>query len=87
MDKMQPPVVPTYCLYGFNISTLISLTYAVDFAGHGENYIPLPGVRDMTDMGDGTVPLQSLQECKAWVSLGANVNCKVSRSLIFAFAI
>ena len=27
-------------------------------------------------MGDGTVPLQSLQECKSWLAHGAAVNCK-----------
>lgn len=77
MDKMAPPVVPTYCLYGYNISTLISVSYPDDFAGHGADYVPRPGTYDMSDMGDGTVPLQSLQECKSWIKLGAEVNCKV----------
>ena len=77
MDKLTPPVVPTYCLYGYNVSTLISISYPDDFAGHGSNYIPTPGTYDMSDLGDGTVPLQSLQECKSWLAQGADVNCKV----------
>lgn len=82
MDKMTAPIVPTYCLYGYNISTLISMQYPEDLAGHGPNYIPEPGVRDMSDLGDGTVPLQSLQECKTWISQGATqVNCKVTTVL------
>ena len=63
--------VPTYCMYGYGMPTEIAYTYAA-FDGS----IRKPVHTDTSDLGDGTVPLQSLRRCKQWQSEYFDINCK-----------
>eukprot|EP01133_Synstelium_polycarpum_P003429 gene3429-3894_t len=53
MNGMNPDMVPTYCIYGYGISTEIGYHYTQGFDKQP--------VVDETDLGDGTVPLDSLK--------------------------
>jgi len=73
LPQMQPPQVTTYCLYGYGTPTLIELQY--------ENFVPgqyqTPKASNTSDLGDGTVPLLSLGECKSWSTEQSQpVNCR-----------
>jgi len=64
--NMTAPMVPTYCLYGTDQPTELYYDY------RGEGYDADPVIY-YTNAGDGTVPLQSLQECVTWQNDQPNV--------------
>lgn len=59
------PQVNSYCLYGWGIKTEIFLSYPKGFPSDPRK-VNQP-VIDYSDLGDGTVPLFSLIECKNWL--------------------
>jgi len=60
LNEMKPPRVATNCIYGYNVPTEISYYYDKGF--------DQDPVMDVSDLGDGTVPLDSLEECKDWAA-------------------
>jgi pimeloyl-ACP methyl ester carboxylesterase len=59
VESLSAPNVPVHCLYGWGVPTEHYYDYTDgDFSKDPIIYEP--------DMGDGTVPLYSLQECKRW---------------------
>ncbi len=77
ISDLVHPQVNAYCLYGWNIKTPIHLTYPKGFPSDPSK-VNDPTV-DYSDLGDGTVPLFSLVECKNWIKLehtSHQVNCK-----------
>jgi len=74
LPQMATPEVRTFCLYGTNTPTPISLVYDTFTPGQFQD----ARLVNTSDLGDGTVPLLSLGECKNWSSqqqTGA-VNCR-----------
>eukprot|EP01112_Ceratiomyxa_fruticulosa_P020797 TRINITY_DN7185_c0_g1_i1.p1 TRINITY_DN7185_c0_g1~~TRINITY_DN7185_c0_g1_i1.p1 ORF type:complete len:477 (-),score=125.69 TRINITY_DN7185_c0_g1_i1:197-1627(-) len=57
LSDVTTPNVPTHCIYGYGVNTEIFYTYP------DGNFDENPIIDD-TDLGDGTVPLKSLQECQ-----------------------
>jgi len=70
MANMTAPFVPTYCIYGTHHKTEMSFHY--DTADFNSD----PSSTEFSDEGDGTVPLQSLQECGAWKEFQPDVIVK-----------
>jgi len=66
INNLLHPGVPTYCLYGNNVSTELSYVYP-RFSPDPSKVIQ-PKEIIFTEYGDGTVPLLSLGECKKWAS-------------------
>lgn len=60
-ELLDPPGVPTYCIFGYNTSTL----YAIGFNQTGNFDYPYDEVR--VD-GDGTMTTLGLEICSSWVS-------------------
>lgn len=58
LNEMKPPRVPTYCIYGYGVPTEISYYYNKGF--------DTDPIVDSSNLGDGTVPLESLQLCQLW---------------------
>jgi len=59
VENLRAPEVPVHCVYGYGVPTEVFYTYATaDFSKDP--------VIDESDLGDGTVPLYSLQECNTW---------------------
>jgi hypothetical protein len=80
IDELVHPGVNSYCMYGYGHPTEIHFTYE-SFPTNPED-VHQPIEIDDTDMGDGTVPLFSLIECKNWLSkehTTHQVNCKEYR--------
>jgi len=63
INDLTIPHVPTYCLYGYDHPTEISYTYD---AGLNSKAYNQPTHIDVSDLGDGVVPLASLLECQYW---------------------
>ena len=74
ISDLRGPQVKSYCLYGYGIETEIHLTYDKDWPSNPLD-VNQPEV-DYSDLGDGTVPLFSLVECKSWLTEETDVNCK-----------
>lgn len=60
-NPYQPPGVNTFCLYGYNVSTLHQETFSSDDFDKSPKSI-------MGD-GDGTVPIESLTFCNNWIGM------------------
>jgi lysophospholipase-3 len=74
IPEQTAPFAQVYCLYGVGVETSIELMYDKSL---------LPGTNwgqpslDTSDLGDGTVPLMSLAECKHWDTQQSQlVNCR-----------
>lgn len=76
ISEMTHPEVESYCLYGYGVNTEIHLTYDQPFPSNPSDVIK-PKV-DYSDLGDGTVPLFSLIECKNWMAEEGNSTSKVN---------
>ena len=77
ISDLVHPQVNSYCLYGYNIKTEIHLSYPNGFPSDPKK-VNRP-IADFSDMGDGTVPLFSLIECKNWLNVEHTshaVNCR-----------
>lgn len=59
-NPYQPPGVDTYCLYGYNVTTVQQETYT-------NNKFQSPNL--IFGNGDGTVPIQSLTFCQNWANI------------------
>ena len=59
LADLEPPRVPTHCIYGYNQDTPVSLVYETDDIT-STNPTPIMA------MGDGTVTLTSLRRCYGW---------------------
>jgi len=59
VQDLVAPNVPVHCLYGLGVATEIFYDYT------DANFDKDPVIYD-NDLGDGTVPLYSLQECQRW---------------------
>lgn len=79
ISNLVHPQTPSYCLYGYGLPTEIAATYdslpdAIDQVNSHQ-----PTFVDYSNLGDGTVPLFSLIECKNWIDrehTTHKVNCK-----------
>jgi hypothetical protein len=60
-QKLDPPGVPTYCIFGTDVETL----YRIDF--QTENFFSGPSVNTTTS-GDGTCAVESLDMCSHWAN-------------------
>jgi len=58
-QKLDPPGVPTYCIFGTDVDTL----YRIDF--QSEDFFTGPSVNTTTS-GDGTCAVESLDMCSLW---------------------
>lgn len=58
LNELKPPGIQTYCIYGYGVPTEISYYYANGWENDPE--------MNMSDLGDGTVPLDSLRQCEVW---------------------
>ena len=77
ISEMTHPEVESFCLYGYGIATELHLTYSEAWPTDPTQVIQ-PKV-DYTDLGDGTIGLFSLSECKNWIDLEHTthpVNCR-----------
>ncbi len=63
-DMTKPPGVPTWCLYGFDVPTILS----VSMSSVDPPTTEVPKVVGV-GMGDQTVPLYSLAVCDGWAKL------------------
>jgi len=61
VQNLHAPGVPVYCAYGYGVNTEVFYEYP------DANFDKDPIISD-NDLGDGTVPLYSLQECNRWTS-------------------
>lgn len=61
LNSLEPPNVPTHCIYGVDIPTEISYTYTT-------NNFDTPPVIEYSNYGDGVVPVESLRRCQDWAS-------------------
>jgi len=74
IPEQTAPFTQVYCLYGVGVETSIQLSYKQNIQP-GSNW-GQPSL-DMSDLGDGTVPLLSLAECKNWdLQQSQLVNCR-----------
>lgn len=67
VESLTAPNVPVYCSYGTGTPTEVAYTYPKGFTGDDKDWNDQV-VIDESDLGDGTVPLYSLQECQIWNS-------------------
>jgi hypothetical protein len=77
ISDLVHPNVKSYCLYGYGVKTDIHLTYTEEWPADPNDVIE--PISDESDLGDGTVPLFSLVECKNWESVEPKplqVNCR-----------
>jgi len=58
LARYNPPRLPVYCMYGTNTPTEIGYAY--------DSFSSQPVRIDYDNMGDGTVNLESLNECSEW---------------------
>eukprot|EP00455_Lapot_gusevi_P034321 TRINITY_DN3779_c0_g1_i2.p1 TRINITY_DN3779_c0_g1~~TRINITY_DN3779_c0_g1_i2.p1 ORF type:complete len:315 (-),score=95.04 TRINITY_DN3779_c0_g1_i2:157-1101(-) len=58
-DPSIPPAVPTFCVYGTNVSTSDAFVY-------GPSQFPDTWPREVAGLGDGTVNARSLSRCAFW---------------------
>jgi len=61
VQNLVAPQVPVHCVYGTGVNTEVFYTYP---NGDFED----DPIIDESNLGDGTVPLYSLQECNRWTS-------------------
>jgi len=59
-DPFLPPGVDTYCLYGYNVTTLRQEIFSSDDLSRTPKLV--------NGDGDGTVPIESLTFCNTWAS-------------------
>jgi len=62
VGALEAPNVPTYCIHGYNVNTEIRYSYP-------DGDFDKAPIIDDSDMGDGTVPLNSLRECTNWAGI------------------
>lgn len=61
IESLTAPNVPVYCAYGTGVPTEVAYDY-------GNSNFGEDPIIDESNLGDGTVPLYSLQECQIWSS-------------------